>query len=90
MKETKDLLMQLVRAKKRLSKLMNDIEEQSFIKFGFTDKLPEIHIYEGIGEVARELDQFATTKKTEIDDFPYEMRIEQDGIVFFSMYGNEE
>ena len=88
--ENIELLNKIIRAKKRLIKMMEDFEKQSDVEFGYLDKLPEIYVHRGIGEVSRILDQFMVAEKSEIPENPLVFRVEHDGIKLLSMGGGED
>ena len=87
--ETAELIVKIARAKKRLNKMMEDLEKQSEIQVGYMDKLPEIYIHSGIGDISRLLDRFMVSEKSEVPEHPYIFRIDVEGIEFCTLVNEE-
>ena len=88
--ENAELLRKIIRAKKKLIKMMRELEAQSDMEFGLMETLPEIYIHRGIGEVSRMLDVFVVASKTEIPENPLSYSTEVDGIKLLSVTGGND
>lgn len=86
--ENNELLTKIARAKVKLCKMMRELEKQSDIKFGYTEKEPIIYIYSGVGDVSRITDQFMCANESGIDDYPLEFTCEHEGVKFISLSGD--
>jgi len=86
--ENTELLTKIARTKKRLCKMMEELEQQSDIRFGFTDKVPEVYVHHGIGDISRCTDQFMVADKSGMEEYPILFRTELEGVAFIELTGD--
>lgn len=87
--ENLELLSKIAKEKKKLIKLIDELESQSDIRFGYSAKLPEIFIFSGIGDISRITDKFMVATESKIGDYPLEFSLEYEGIRFYSITGEK-